>query len=214
MMSPAHQEKLSPRGYESASACCHHADMNAAIRRLFPRCPPNARILDAGCGNGVLAGTLLKEGFRVTGIDVSQTGIDLCRRAYPDGVFHLASVSDDRFVDLVGTGYDIIISAEVIEHLYSPAAFLKNCRQALSDGGSLIITTPYHGYLKNLLLALKNGMDHHFQPCVEGGHIKFWSKTTLYAALRAAGFQPSAFAGIGRVPGLWKSMMVRSEKTA
>ena len=213
-MPTAHQEKSSPRGYHSASACAHHDELNAAIRRLFPRCAPGARILDAGCGNGVLAGALLREGFRVTGIDVSQTGIDLCRQAYPEGVFHLGSISDEHFVDLVGADYDLIVAAEVIEHLYSPAAFLNNCRRALKQGGSLIITTPYHGYVKNLSLALLKGMDHHFQPAVEGGHIKFWSKSTLQAALRSAGFTPSAFAGVGRIPGFWKSMIVRSEKTS
>lgn len=213
-MSLSHEEKLSPRGYHSASACAHHGELNAGIRRLFPSCAPDARILDAGCGNGILAGTLLHEGFHVTGVDVSQTGIDLCRRAYPNGVFHVGSVTDNHFVDLVGADYDLIVAAEVIEHLYSPAAFLLNCRRALKTGGSLIITTPYHGYLKNLLLALTNGMDHHFQPAVEGGHIKFWSVTALHTALRSAGFTPSAFLGVGRIPGLWKSMIVRSEKAS
>jgi len=189
----------------------HHAPLHAAILALLPAHAPGARILDTGCGNGALAGELLKLGYRVTGVDASESGIAICRQAYPQAAFHVASITDATLPDGIGSGYDSIIAAEVIEHLYAPAAFLANSRRLLKPGGSLIISTPYHGYVKNLAMALAGVMDRHFQPRVEGGHIKFWSRATLDRALRAAGFTPSAFTGVGRIPGLWKSMVVRAE---
>ena len=70
---------------------------------------------------------------------------------------------------------------EVIEHLYQPRAFVLFIRSILeaSGGGQFIVTTPYHGYLKNLTIAAANKMDHHLSALWEGGHIKFWSRRTL-----------------------------------
>lgn len=75
---------------------------------------------------------------------------------------------------------------EVIEHLYQPRAFVLFIRSILeaSGGGQFIVTTPYHGYLKNLTIALANKMDYHLSALWEGGHIKFWSRRTLAILLR------------------------------
>lgn len=58
---------------------------------------------------------------------------------------------------------------EVIEHLYSPRQFVRRPYTALRPGGILIVTTPYWGYLKNLLLVLTNRIDHALTSLWEGG---------------------------------------------
>ncbi len=72
--------------------------------------------------------------------------------------------------------YDLIILMEVIEHLYSPLTCLINVASWLKDNGYLILTTPYHGYMKNILIALLNKFDKHYNPLRDGGHIKFFLK--------------------------------------
>jgi len=71
--------------------------------------------------------------------------------------------------------FDTIISTEVIEHLYDPGKYLDIIEQVLQSngGGELILSTPYHGYFKNLLIALHGKTDDHFSPLWDGGHIKF-----------------------------------------
>ncbi|WP_394353185.1 class I SAM-dependent methyltransferase [Mucilaginibacter humi] len=55
--------------------------------------------------------------------------------------------------------FDTVISTEVIEHLYNPEGFINFCKEAIINGGEIIISTPYHGYLKTLCLAcLINGI--------------------------------------------------------
>src|SRR5262249_37524354 len=78
--------------------------------------------------------------------------------------------------------------------------------------GHLIISTPYHGYLKNLFLALTNSWDAHLSPFWDGGHIKFWSYKTLSRLLNESGFRIVRFIGAGRLPFLWKSMIVVAQK--
>ena len=75
-----------------------------------------------------------------------------------------------------------------------------------------IISTPYHGYWKNLALALSGRMDAHFTALWDHGHIKFWSRRTLGDLLREAGFVDIRFWRVGRVPALAKSMIVMARK--
>jgi 2-polyprenyl-6-hydroxyphenyl methylase/3-demethylubiquinone-9 3-methyltransferase len=95
---------------------------------------------------------------------------------------------------------DVILSTEVIEHLYDPRGLLRNAHALLKPGGIIVLTTPYHGYLKNLLLAATGKMDRHFTVLWDHGHIKFWSRKTLSEALVEAGFADIRFVGSGRVP--------------
>jgi 2-polyprenyl-6-hydroxyphenyl methylase/3-demethylubiquinone-9 3-methyltransferase len=82
----------------------------------------------------------------------------------------------------------------------------------LKPGGLLIISTPYHGYLKNLALSIFGKWDDHHTALWDGGHIKFWSRSTLTQLLEAGGFDVIDFRGVGRLPWLWKSMVLIARK--
>jgi len=88
---------------------------------------------------------------------------------------------------------------------------LKNMG-GLRRKGHLVITTPYHGYMKNLLLSLLNEWDSHHSPLWHGGHIKFWSRTTLTKLLQENGFTVVDFSGVGRISYFWKSMVLVAKK--
>ena len=105
-----------------------------------------------------------------------------------------------------------MIAVEVVEHLYYPKQLFDLSYRLLKSGGHLIVSTPYHGYLKNLAISLVNGWDRHFRVEWDGGHIKFFSKRTLEAMACERGFRNPRFVGAGRIPGLWKSMIMTVEK--
>jgi len=102
---------------------------------------------------------------------------------------------------------DVITAIEVIEHLFDPERFLVNAAKMLRPGGRLLLSTPYHGYLKNLAISLGNGWDKHFGVHQPGGHIKFFSPATLERMLLKTGFTGLKFTFVGRYPLLWKSMI-------
>jgi len=165
------------------------------------------RVLDLGCGNGAVSHYLQSQGFSVVGCDADRGGVEIAQRGSSGAEFRLASVYDSP--DALGeTGFDAVVSTEVIEHLFLPAALPRFARAVLKPGGHLIVTTPYHGYLKNLLISLAGKWDSHHTPLWDGGHIKFWSFRSLSALLHANGFDVVEFEGAGRVYGLWKSMVV------
>jgi 2-polyprenyl-3-methyl-5-hydroxy-6-metoxy-1,4-benzoquinol methylase len=104
--------------------------------------------------------------------------------------------------------FDVVISLEVVEHLFNPHHLVETARAVLKPGGCAIISTPYHGYLKNLALALFDKWDFHHHPERVGGHIKFWSKRTLRSLFDANNaFRAIEFRGAGRAPYLWNSMI-------
>jgi 2-polyprenyl-6-hydroxyphenyl methylase/3-demethylubiquinone-9 3-methyltransferase len=82
----------------------------------------------------------------------------------------------------------------------------------LTDNGVAIITTPYHGYCKNLALAITGKMDKHFSPLWDHGHIKFWSVKTFTELLSQAGFRKINIRRVGRIPQLAKSMIAVARK--
>ena len=170
----------------------------------------NKCILDLGCGNGHLVNYLIEQGFNAYGTDASVKGIAIAKQTHPDRFFVQDLSSDGLPEDFKDTRFDTIISTEVIEHLYDPEKFIDFCKEALNGNGEIIISTPYHGYLKNLLLSIFNKWDEHLNPGWLGGHIKLWSKKTLSKILTDKGFTVIAFKGGGRIPYFWKSMVIKA----
>lgn len=171
---------------------------------LGDRLGPGVRVLDVGCGNGYLVSWFMERGAVGVGIDASAQGIEQARRAYPDGRFERL-LADERVLENLDTqAFDIVTSTEVVEHLYDPRSWARGCFAAVRPGGRFVCTTPYHGYLKNVAIAATNKFDHHMNPLWDGGHIKFWSPSTLGTLLREVGFTNIRWKGSGRLPLLWK----------
>jgi len=175
--------------------------------------PAGTKVLDLGCGNGTFLSLFQDRRWKLYGSDFSPTGIEIARENFPNIEFFLADASapTGEILERVGQA-ELIVSTEVIEHLYDPRGFIANARALLKTGGTILLTTPYHGYLKNLSLALMGKMDEHFTVLWDHGHIKFWSRKTLKKLLEEAGFVDLEFSGAGRFPWLWKSMVVRAKK--
>ena len=88
-----------------------------------------------------------------------------------------------------------------------------NCLRSTATGRGIHLQHPYHGYVKNLILAATGKLDAHFTTLWEGGHIKFFSRRTLTKLLELAGFRYESFQVAGRFPGLWKSMLLQVQKS-
>ncbi len=198
-------------GYETESRNHIHAYVLQPLLNVLAK-KKDRIILDLGCGNGWLVNCLIENGYNAYGTDASASGIDIAKRKNKDRFFLQDLSKDDLPEPLQRILFNTIISTEVIEHLYQPKEYLDFCKKILlkNGGGELILTTPYHGYLKNIVLALSGKMDKHFTVLWDGGHIKFWSRKTLTGLLKDKEFTNIQFTGCGRLPYLWKSMMIHS----
>lgn len=186
----------------------HHQYLLPPLLRLLPK-GRRLRVLDLGCGNGSLTAQIAKQGHDVTGIDSSKTGVEHARASWP-GVRFENHGFEELTPELFGGPFDVVVSLEVIEHVYRPRDLLRTARSLLKPDGLLIVSTPYHGYLKNLAIAATGRFDHHVAVHWDGGHIKFFSVKSLTSLLADEGFVDPHFEFGGRTRWLWKTMVCAS----
>lgn len=189
-----------------------YAYITPRVLRIVERLHVN-RICDVGSGNGALVAALHEAGYCVAGVDPDEAGVALSREHCAGVNFYALSVEDDASPVLRGEGsvFDAVVSTEVVEHLYSPHLLPIFARKLLPAGGYFVVATPYHGYLKNLALAVLNKWDAHLDPLWHNGHIKFWSRKTLTELLEGNGFEVIEFHGAGaghRPKWLWTWMIL------
>ena len=205
----AHADDARAYGYGTSERGHHHAYLLPALDDILGSLP-GERVFDLGCGNGSIAAYLARRGYDIVGVDPSEDGIRRGREEHPGLELHEGSAYDD-LVAQYGQ-FPVVISLEVVEHVYSPRQYAKTLYDLVERGGTAVVSTPYHGYLKNLALALTGKMEAHFTALWDHGHIKFWSIDTLTTLLREAGFRDITFHRVGRIPALAKSMIAVARK--
>lgn len=101
----------------------------------------SGRILDVGCGNGVISRHLGRAGFNVLGIDVSDKTIETAKSLTNLPNVQFMKMSAEALV-ASGEKYDAVICSEVLEHLHQPGSLLQVLYQSLTENGKLIVTVP------------------------------------------------------------------------
>ena len=203
---------MSEYPYEGIGTACSHAYLKEPVADFLSKAPSNARVLDLGCGNGATLATLRGRDLELHGIDSSESGIRIANAAYPDISLAVGDISENLTNIYAPSSFDFVICTEVVEHVYNPRGLIRNCFCVLKPSGQLLISTPYHGWLKNSLLAVTGRLDAHFTALWDHGHIKFWSRRTLRVLLQEAGFGDLEFLGVGRIPYVWKSMIFKTRR--
>lgn len=199
-------------GFPNADPDHMYGRISKAVFGLVGPLKKGTRVLDIGCGAGVLCAAFQKQGCHAVGVDLSESGISLARQHFPGCRFELLGVNELTLDRLGEAPFDIVVSTEVIEHLYAPRVLPRAAFAALKPGGVFVVTTPYHGFAKNLAISLSNHWDVHADPLWDGGHIKLFSRKTLLCILEEAGFRDLRLRGVGRLPYLWMSMAVVGRK--
>ena len=196
--------------YREAGEGWAHSYLLPTLFQSLDRYRPSC-VFEIGAGNGHVASLMSARGIRVQAIELSESGVEVARRGYPSLSIDVGSAYDD----LAGKygKFNAVVSLEVVEHLMFPRAFARAVADLLLPGGVAIVSTPYHGYFKNVALALSGKMDEHFTALWDGGHIKFWSIRTLTALMSEVGLDLVECHRVGRIPALAKSMVLVACKT-
>jgi 2-polyprenyl-3-methyl-5-hydroxy-6-metoxy-1,4-benzoquinol methylase len=174
-------------------------ELDLRKRFLLERVRPGERVLDLGCGEGAFAAELRGAGASVLAADVA--GEPLRRAHARDPQLELALLPAQGPWALPDASFDVVWAGEVIEHVAETAAWLSEVRRVLRSGGRLLLSTPAHGRLRMLALALsRRAFAEHLDP--RGEHLRFYSAATLRQLLvdfrfsdvrvRAAGGPPGA----------------------
>lgn len=146
------------------------------------------KILDVGCGLGLLGKDLKEKGNYVVGIDVSNKIVEIARKEL-DEVLIVDLESNDWPSELLKEQFDLIIAAEIVEHLLYPEKLLKKLGNLLKEDGQLIVTTPNFLVWSNRIKMLFGKFVYQ-----EGGfwcrdHIHFFTLPELKKTLEDGGWQ-------------------------
>lgn len=203
---------MSTYAYNNSTLGCAHEYLLPALDSLLAKTTISAkRIFDLGCGNGAVANWLSQKGFEVCGVDPSESGIAEANKAYPNLNLKVGSAYDP--LSSTFGQFPLVVSLEVVEHVYAPRDYAKCVKDLLVPGGTAFISTPYHGYLKNLALAATGKLDQHFTALWDHGHIKFWSRKSITSLFNETGLEVTKITRVGRIPAFAKTMVAVVRRT-
>jgi SAM-dependent methyltransferase len=147
------------------------------------------RVLDLGCATGALSRVLSERGCQVVGIDddaeAAKLASEYCEQVIVGDVEEL-----DLDVELGDRRFDVIVAADVLEHLRSPEATLTALRPFLAPGGYLVVSVPNvaHGSVR---LALLNGSFPYSEVgLLDSTHLRFYTRASFVEMLVGGGFAP------------------------
>jgi glycosyltransferase involved in cell wall biosynthesis len=150
------------------------------------------RILDVGCGPGWLAEQLTAAGHDVTGIDATEAdGVrDRMRR------FVLADLSAG-LPDTIDDRYDVVIAADIIEHLDDARGMLADLARHVRPDGSVIVSVPNFAHWYPRARVASGRFDYDQRGILDATHLRFFTRRSFLRAAREAGLEPLQHAHTG-----------------
>lgn len=149
------------------------------------------RVLDIGCGGGLLSEPMARLGAEVVGADAAERNIHVARlHAEQSGLEIDYRHTTAEALAEAGETFDVVLNMEVVEHVADPLAYLTACRQLLRPGGVMICST-INRNAKSWLFAIV-GAEQVMRWLPKGTHewSKFITPDELFALLREAGLEP------------------------
>ena len=149
------------------------------------------RLLDIGCGGGLLSEPMARLGAEVVGADAAPRNIPVARlHAESAGltIDYRHTTAEDQTA--AGERFDVVLNMEVVEHVSDPLAYLTACRQLLNPGGLMVCST-LNRNPKSYIMAII-GAEQVMRWLPRGTHDwkKFITPDELYDLLRRAGLDP------------------------
>lgn len=151
-----------------------------SILEMLKKMKKRGRLLDIGCATGFLLDEARKAGWEVHGIELSEWAVGYAKeKLHIDTIFH-GILKNAHFPD---NYFDAVVMKDSIEHLTDPKGTLIEIRRILKSSGILCVNTPnIDSLIGKVLKARWWG--------VKQSHLYYFSRKTLHAILKAAGFEP------------------------
>lgn len=191
---PAYTLKRSP--LSSHARLTELAGRAGMSDRVGPAETPPRRVLDVGCGRGDLGAELRRAGYHVTGVD---------RRPPP--------VELDRFVEAdlgrglpLGTGerFDVVLLADVLEHMADPLRLLREVCNHLAPAGSILVSLPNTVHWSVRAQVLLGRFDYTNKGLLDRGHLRLFTRASALRLFREAGLTA---AGRWTTPVPWERVL-------
>jgi glycosyltransferase involved in cell wall biosynthesis len=144
---------------------------------------PPQKILDIGCADGALGALLKRSGHHVTGLDINvHDGVD-------EALDHfIATDLENGLASAAGSVYDVVIAADVVEHVRRPDVLLREVEGCLAPGGTLIASVPNFSHWYPRLRVVSGRFDYDRRGILDRTHLRFFTRRSFDRLAHEAGF--------------------------
>jgi SAM-dependent methyltransferase len=137
-------------------------------------------VLDVGCSDGRFGELVRGHGHRVTGVDVAKhEGVGERLDAFVEADLNVG------LPDEAGSGFDIIVAADVLEHTIDPGALLDDLVGRLAAGGSILVSVPNFAHWYPRARVALGRFDYDERGLLDRGHVRFFTRRSFERLLRA-----------------------------
>lgn len=156
---------------------------------LIKKIGSNLRILDVGCGYGILGEAMAKGNNVVFGVDISESAIEKAKTR-----LHFAAVCDitkkETYpLEIKERKFDLIVLADILEHVYDPRSILYSVKDFLKTDGKLILSVPNVANWSNRLQLLFGFWNYTVSGVLDRTHIRFFTRKSIKLLLKSAGYE-------------------------
>lgn len=164
---------------------------------------PARRILDVGCGAGMLGRTLLDRGaLEIYGVEANEHAAARAKRVLTDVI-----CGDAENIDIPWRNLDCIVCADVLEHLRDPWAMLRRLKPLLAPQGVLIASIPNLAHGRVIFQIITDRFDYQDEGILDRTHLRFFTKHTIRHLFSTTGYRIIEMQG--RYSGGWKGKLGR-----
>lgn len=190
--------------YEGKAALYKDAENPVLLAHVVAALPAGGRVLDLGCGSGALLARLAGHAGYRAGVELSATAAAGAARV-ADEVVNLPL---DAELPFAAESFDVVVCADVLEHVAEPAAALATAARLCRKGGAVVISVPNVAYWQARLRLLRGVWRYEPTGLFDSGHLRFLTRDTLLELVAGAGLTVEALEP-ARVPGLAPHVLAR-----
>jgi len=183
----------------------HHlhagGELDTAQNMILELIPSGSRVLDLGCSSGYLSAAIRdRRGCRVFGVELDPAAARLARRRGFEVVNgSMTGARTRKKVEAWGR-FDVVVAADVLEHLADPAASLRWIRESvLTPAGLLAVSIPNVVHFNNRRQVLLGRFDYTDHGLLDRTHLRFFTAASLRETLARSGYQVQTFERVADV---------------
>jgi methionine biosynthesis protein MetW len=175
----------------------HNLDRRESTGLICDMVPIGSRVLDVGCGTGSMS-MLVRDTRQATivGIEINSARAEVARQRGLD--VHVGALDAEAAVAL--GQFDVVLFADVLEHLLDPVAILETAKLSLRPGGAVVASTPNVAHWMVRWNLLRGRFDYQPLGIMDATHLRWFTRSTLQSLLETAGFRMDRYEASA---GLW-----------
>ncbi|MHA1268770.1 MAG: class I SAM-dependent methyltransferase [Candidatus Helarchaeota archaeon] len=159
----------------------------SAHYRILELVEKNKKILDVGCGVGRLGKYLSKNSDELIGIDINKNDLEKAKKYYNKTL--LIDVEKSTDIGVKEKYFDIIIFADILEHLKMPDKLLIEMKKYLKDDGYIIASIPNVAFYRNRIDLFLGKWEYKNEGILNIDHVRFFTLKSAQKLIKQSGFE-------------------------